>query len=185
METLSSDPAIPEDQSIDPPVDLNILSQEALEILGTMLPLLSFEVKFTSTIDHGSVRIHVECKDAGRLIGRKGATINEIQFLLNRILQRRHRTVPRIFLDVNAPLVQESPEGKKLSDEMAARVRSVADQVHRWGKPAELGTFKGVECQHIQEIFAEDRELEVVTLEPNVDPSKPQRLELRVRQKPG
>ena len=102
METASSDSGTMDPQTLIPPMDLNSLAQEAQEILCSMLPLLSFEAKLTPFIENNSIRIQVECKDAGRLIGRKGSTVNEIQFLLNRILQRRYKSLSRIFLDVGS-----------------------------------------------------------------------------------
>src|SRR4051812_28855969 len=109
METQYPDPATPDSSSSDntpasteaPSISLELLAEQAKEVLGTMLPLLSFEAKLTANIEPNGVRIRMECEDAGRLIGRRGATVNEIQFLLNRILQRRHKAIPRIFLDVD------------------------------------------------------------------------------------
>src|SRR4051812_32741540 len=97
METSCPDPTAPEQQPSQaqqnpaaastpeaPSITLEQLVEQAKEVLGTMLPLLSFEAKLAVTIEPNSVRIRMECEDAGRLIGRRGATVNEIQFLLNR-----------------------------------------------------------------------------------------------------
>jgi spoIIIJ-associated protein len=84
-----------------PTIDIPSLANEACTVLQEMLALLSFQAQMNPAIESGTVRIHLQSEDAGRLIGRKGSTVNEIQFLLNRILQRRHKSIPRIFLDVD------------------------------------------------------------------------------------
>ncbi len=138
------------------------LAQEAEEILKSMLPLLSFEAKLITSIETNNVRIQMECEDAGRLIGRKGSTVNEIQFLLNRILQRRHKTIPRIFLDVNGS--REKEKAATVNEELIARVQALADKVRRWGEPVELGAMNAEDRKIIEELFAEDQEMEVAKL---------------------
>lgn len=100
MENGSSEAPTPAAVPPEAPMDLNLLADEARQILNEMLPLLAFDVQMTSAIEGTNVRIQMKCGDAARLIGRRGATINEIQFLVNRILQRRHKNVPRFYLDV-------------------------------------------------------------------------------------
>ncbi len=108
--TPSPTPA-PVSQPPDPPPDLNLLAEEARQILAEMLPLLSLDVRMTSSHDNNNVRIQMKCEDAALLIGRRGSTINELQFLVNRIMQRRHKIVPRFFLDVDAgPKPQAQPQ---------------------------------------------------------------------------
>ncbi len=183
METTSPDSVSQDKQTVDTPLDLNALSQEAKEILGSMLPLLSFEAKLTSSVENESVRIRVECENAARLIGRRGATVNEIQFLLNRILQRRHKLVPRIFLDVDGPKEAQAIANQIVNEKIVEQAQALAERVRRWGEPLELGPIHAVDRKAIQEIFAKDRELEVTALDPNMDPSKPQRVQIRVKQK--
>ena len=68
-------------------MDIPALAQEAQEILATMLPLLLFEAKLTTTTSPEGVRIHVECEDASRLIGRGGSTIREVQHNFSSLLR--------------------------------------------------------------------------------------------------
>jgi len=159
--------------------DLNVLAQEAQEILRSMLPLLSFEAKLTSSTEGGGVRIKMECEDAGRLIGRRGSTVNEIQFLLNRILQRRHKTVPRIFLDADGP--HESNE--KVDEHLITRIQGVTDQVRRWGESAELGPMNAHDRKAVQDMFANDQEIEVVSLESREDSTGAQKMRLQLKKK--
>ena len=211
MENMDTPPPVQANSGEDLPahsMDLNLLATESQEILASLLRLLAFEVKLSSTIEQGNLRIQLECEDAGRLIGRKGATVNELQFLLNRILQRRHEIVPRIFLDVDGPRekngetkpgqpapvqpapvqpapVQPPPVEPRADEKLIQRVKEIAAQVHRWGEPVALGTLNAAERQIVQDVVAKDPELEAVSLEPAADPSRPQKMQLRVKEKNG
>ncbi|MBI4027511.1 MAG: KH domain-containing protein [Verrucomicrobia bacterium] len=167
-----------ENPPLDAPPDLNALADEVRQILGSMLPLLSFEAKLDSSVENDCVRIRVECQDAGRLIGRRGSTVNEIQFLLNRILQRKHKTVPRIFLDVNGGQPQETA-----SNEILDRVRSLAAQVRRWGEAANVAPLNAADRKAVEEMFARDHELEVVPIETRGGNPEMQKMRIQLKQK--
>lgn len=161
-----------------PAADATLVANEALEVLGHVLPLLSFEAKLASSIERGDVRIQLECAEPGRLIGRRGATVNELQFLVNRIVQRRHKNSPRIFLDVNG-------SHDKNKEELLTKARDLAQQVNRWGEAADLGPLTATDRQIMEEFFAGNHELEVVPAEPAPDARGLQRMRLQVRTKPG
>ncbi len=119
METTFPDSSLPpqaESQTTpsSPPVDPVVFSKAAEEVLSAMLPLLSFQATMSSTIEKDMIRIRLVCEDAGRLIGRRGLIINEIQFLTNRILQSRYKMAPRVFLDVDDPPGSEKKTEKKM-----------------------------------------------------------------------
>lgn len=164
------------------PMDMTALSKEAEEILATMLPLLSFEAKLITVLEKTTVRIRMQCEDAGRLIGRRGSTVNEIQFLLNRILQRRHKSVPRIFLDVDGPREVKPEIPAEADPEIITKAQSAADQVRRWGDAVELGLIDAVNRKAIQDMYAKDRELEVIVNEKG-DSTAPQKVRIQLKQK--
>jgi len=180
METSVTDSSAAENQPPEAPLDLNAMAQESQILLGDMLRLLSFDAQLTAQVEKDIVRIRMQCEDAGRLIGRRGSTVNEIQFLLNRILQRRHKVVPRIFLDVDGPKEIQQPDAEP-DPEIVTRIQAQADKVRRWGDPVEIGPIHAADRQVLVDFFAKDRELEIVSLEPDADPSKTQKLQLRLR----
>lgn len=178
-----------EDSSIPPttdggappaPIDMKMVAQQAEEVLGTMLRLLTFQVKLSTVADDQSIRISLECEDPGRLIGRRGMTVNQLQYLLNRVLQRKHPALPRIYLDVAG-----RGEKEKISEEFIERISDAGNQVRRWGQPVDLGTLKPPEQKTVQDMFNQDPELEVVSVDPDAGPAKPQRMQLRIKEKQG
>jgi spoIIIJ-associated protein len=182
METAYTNPAAPTPDSPEntnpevPTISMEQLAVLAKEVLGTMLPLLSFEAQLTAVIETNTVRIRMECEDAGRLIGRRGATVNEIQFLLNRILQRRHKAIPRIFLDVDG-----FKEEEKTDDEVVTRVKTMADQVRRWGEPVDTEPMSEVERKTIQDYYSRDKELDLIPIQSKEDSNGMQRLRIQIR----
>ncbi len=180
METSVTDSASG-NQPVETPVDPQAIAQEARELLSELLRLLSFTVELTVEIEKENVRIRMKCEDAGRLIGRRGSTVNEIQFLVNRILQRRHKTVPRVFLDVDGPQEQQQERQTEPDPEVVTRVQLQADQVRRWGDPVDLGSVSPEDRAVLLNYFAKDREIEIVSLDPHGDPTRPQRMQLKVK----
>jgi len=185
METAYPDPATPDSSQNSasaevPSISLEQLAEQAKEVLGTMLPLLTFEAKLTAQIEANIVRIRMECEDAGRLIGRRGTTVNEIQFLLNRILQRKHKSIPRIFLDVDGPLDQKTND-EKPNDESFEQIKAVVDQVRRWGEPKDTDPITAEDRKAIEDFYAKDRELEIFTIQSKDDARGMQRMRIQIK----
>lgn len=188
MESTLPDPApsVPLPEGLPAP-DPQRLKEEAMNVLGEMLPLLSFQAKLQGEVEKDAIRIRLESAEAGRLIGRRGSTINEIQFLLNRILQKKYRSIPRIFLDVD-DLPQTAPaavDASMLQGDPAvfAHVKSMANKARRWGEPVEMGPYGEADRKSIEALFAQDRELTVITLDPKSgDPPGAQRMRVELRQ---
>lgn len=141
----AADPQPVSAPSAPPPPDPEVLGREAAEVLATMLPMLNFRATMKTTLEKDTIRIQLECEEAARLIGRRGSTINELQFLLNRILQRRHKMAPRVFLDVDAPLVLEKEREKDArasTDSKSCPPPSTTDAIRT---DASMPTFTSVE----------------------------------------
>lgn len=63
-------------------------ADEAAELLEDVLDLMDIEVDVAIREDDERVVLDVTGPDAGRVIGKKGATLDSLQFLLNKILNR-------------------------------------------------------------------------------------------------
>ncbi len=75
--------------------------EKASKTLGTMLDYLGIEASVKAMEKGESVVLTVFSEDAGRIIGRKGMTLQSLQLLLNRIVSRGDRRGPRILIDVD------------------------------------------------------------------------------------
>ena len=72
------------------------------EILDDLLHRLGFQatVETHELEDNGGSVLEVQTDDPGRLIGRQGQTLSELQYITNRILFRRDPSLPKVTVDV-------------------------------------------------------------------------------------
>lgn len=128
------------------------MSQNATEILDTMLGYLGFvcEIKENVT-EHGST-LQVYTPEKQRLIGRDGETLDDIQFLLNRLLQVQDKDAPRVQVDVEH--YREMRE-----DVLVQKVRQVAEVVRKTGRPMHLDPMNAYDRRIIHNAFKNDREV--------------------------
>mgnify|MGYP003796325497 FL=1 len=61
------------------PANAKALTEEFLRLLGVPCTVES------SQLDDGML-VDIQCDDAGRLIGRQGQTLSEMQYLINRMI---------------------------------------------------------------------------------------------------
>ena len=66
-----------------------------------MLDYLGLEASVKSEERNGNVHLTVFSEEAGRIIGRKGQSLQSLQLLLNRIISKGKVKSPRLFIDVD------------------------------------------------------------------------------------
>ncbi len=136
-----------------------ILSPEEIRetahgVLEQLLRFLQFDTEIDTELNGQHLRFRIRCEDAGRLIGRGGVNLSGLQFLVNRIVVRRHNGAPRVYLDV---------EGfrEQLDDDVIKRAQAAAEQVRRWGESLELAPMNSYERRVIHQHYANDPEIVV------------------------
>ncbi len=122
------------------------------ETLETMLSLLGFFCQVEETRTENCVTLQVYSAEKDRLIGRDGHVLEEIQILLNRMLQAQEHDAPKIQVDVEHFRAMQE-------DELVTRIRGLADDVRRTGKPLELEPMNAYERRLIHNAFSEDPEV--------------------------
>ena len=70
-------------------------------ILTTMFDYLSLEGTFTVEERGQKIGVKIASEDAGRIIGRKGQTLDSLQLILNRILFKQDEECPHVMLDID------------------------------------------------------------------------------------
>ena len=147
------------------------MSLNPTETLDTMLGLLGFvcEIKEIPA-DHG-LTLQVYTADKERLIGRNGALLEDIQFLLNRVIQARDKNAPRVQVDI-----EHWREMK--DDSLAHRVRQIAEIVRKTGRAFQLEPMNAYERRIVHNAFKDDPE--IATWSPP-DDARIKRITLRKR----
>jgi spoIIIJ-associated protein len=123
---------------------------EAKEILDTMLGYLGFVADIQEIETEGGRQLQVFTAESEFLIGHNGATLEDLQFLLNRILQTQDRNAPRVQVDVGHWRAMRD-------DHLRQHVRQIADTVRISGRPVKLEPMTSNDDARIKRITIQRR----------------------------
>src|SRR5271154_2778495 len=127
-------------------------------ILEELLKLLGFEATVEEHQLEDGVFLDVKTEDSGRLIGRQGQTLADLQYITNRILFQQDSSSPKVTVDVGGYRSQAREAlGKKAKD--------AADKVRRWGEPVELEPMGAFDRRVIHHTFKDDPDVETHSVE--------------------
>lgn len=108
-----------------------IVEAKVSEVLENILSLLSLEGSFEVEEKEDGVFVLIETKDAGRLIGHQGETLQSLQLIVNMILSRQMEGAKRVVIDVSG-----WRKGKE--EELSQKARAWVEEVRQTGQPKEL-----------------------------------------------
>ena len=99
-------PAEPVEEKAEKPERVVIpVTQEMLDDtrtkLAMMLDYLGLEAEVRSEAGNNKINLIVSSSDAGRIIGRKGQSLENLQFLLNRMMQKNDVNYPKVYVDID------------------------------------------------------------------------------------
>lgn len=99
-------PAEPVEEKAEKPERMVIpVTQEMLDDtrtkLAMMLDYLGLEAEVRSEAGNNKINLIVSSSDAGRIIGRKGQSLENLQFLLNRMMQKNDVNYPKVYVDID------------------------------------------------------------------------------------
>lgn len=122
---------------------------QARQILDTLLGYLGFVVRIEEEDgpEGHTLQIHTEEPDA--LIGKRGAVLEDIQYLVNRILIRRDPNAPRIRVDVEYFRTMRE-------DRMLEEIREQAERVRLSGHSIQLQPMNSYYRRLVHNLFLND-----------------------------
>jgi len=128
----------------------------------TVLEKLLQSLGFSPTIEEHAleegVLLEVKADDAGRLIGRQGQTLSELQYILNRLLFHQDPTAPRVTVDVGG-YRQQAREA------LVKKAKEAAEKVRRWGDVVELEPMNAFDRRVIHNALKDDPTVETHSIE--------------------
>ncbi|MBL9117269.1 MAG: single-stranded DNA-binding protein [Verrucomicrobiaceae bacterium] len=122
---------------------------QARQILENLLGFLGFFVTIEEEDGPEGPTLQILTEEHDRLIGPRGQVLDDIQFLVNRLLCRRMEDPPRIRVDCE--FYRSMRE-----DKMLARAKEMADRVRATGGPAALSPMNSYYRRLIHNAFAND-----------------------------
>lgn len=126
--------------------------QGARETLEMMLGHLGLVFEVEEIEQGGRLVLNIRTREAGRLIGRDGHTLEDLQYLLNRILNRSEEGSANVIIDVEGYRQKEKQD-------FLGRVRELADQVRRTGNPIALAPMNSFDRRLVHQAFIDDSEI--------------------------
>jgi spoIIIJ-associated protein len=147
------------------------MSQTAREILDTILGYLGFAFEIKEATRDGCPVLQIYTSDAALLIGRHEQTLDDLQFLVNRILQARDAGQPRVIVDVEH-------HRDMRDDALIQKAQHLADAVRNSGRPIQTEPLNSYDRRLIHNVFKDDPD--IMTWSPS-DEARIKRITLKIR----
>lgn len=133
------------------PAEPKATLQKILDLLG-----------FTATVEEHHMEdgmlLDVKTEDSGRLIGRQGQTLSDLQYLTNRMLFQQDPAAPKVMVDVSGYRAQAR-------DALVKKAKEAAEKVRRWGDVVELEPLNAFDRRIIHQALKDDPNIETHSVE--------------------
>ena len=124
------------------------------KILGT----LGFAVTVEEHKLGDDLMLDVKTEESGRLIGRQGQTLADLQYIVNRILFQADQSAPKVMLDVGGYRGQAR-------ETLIKKAKDAAEKVKRWGDAVELEPLNAFDRRIVHQALKDDPDIETQSVE--------------------
>ena len=135
------------------------MEEQLSDILDNILGLLLLEGSYEIVEEKEGFFVSIDTKDAGRLIGVRGESLEALQLLINQIMSKKNKEeeFKRVILDV---------EGwrKQKEEELLLRAKEWGNQVIESGKLLELEPMSAWQRRIIHMVIGEINNLETESM---------------------
>lgn len=128
------------------------------EILEKILTTLGFAVTVEEHKLEDGFLLDVKTEEAGRLIGRQGQTLADLQYITNRLLFQQDARAPKAMVDVGGYREQAR-------EAIVKRAKEAADKVRRWGDAVELEPLNAFDRRIVHQALKNDPDVETNSVE--------------------
>ena len=128
------------------------------QTLEKLLELLGFPATVEEHPMYDGVLLDVKTEDSGRLIGRQGQALADLQYVTNRLLFQQDQTAPKVMVDVGGYRAQAK-------EALVKRAKDAADKVRRWGDIVELEPLNAYERRIVHQAIKDDPDIETQSVE--------------------
>lgn len=124
----------------------------ATAILQNILARMGIAARVDGVERHGSICLNVATADSGLLIGRRGQTIEALQYLVNRLVNKEADDPVQVALDIAHYQERREHHLKRLAQRLAARVKTT-------GQTAVMAPLNARDRRIIHRALQEDGEV--------------------------
>jgi spoIIIJ-associated protein len=126
--------------------------------LEQLLNLLGFSATVEEHQMEDGLLLDVKTDDSGRLIGRQGQTLSDLQYITNRLLFQQDPSAPKVMVDVSGYRAQAR-------DALVKKAKEAAEKVRRWGDVVELEPLSAFDRRIIHQALKDDPSIETHSVE--------------------
>ena len=134
------------------------MSAQPKPTLEKILELLGFEATVDEHVMEDGVLLDVKTEDSGRLIGRQGQTLSDLQYLVNRLLFQQDTATPKVTVDIGGYRAQAR-------DALVRKAKQAAEKVRRWGDVVELEPLNAFDRRIVHNALKDDPAVETHSVE--------------------
>jgi spoIIIJ-associated protein len=149
------------------------MNETPKEILDTILGYLGFAFEIQEQERDGHPVLQIYTHEAPLLIGRHEQTLDDIQYLLNRLLLAGDEKAPRVIVDVEH-------HRDMRDDALVQKVQHLAEAVRNSGRPLQTEPLNSYDRRIVHNAFKDDPDIS--TWSPP-DDARVKRITLRPRKK--
>ena len=128
------------------------------ETLKQILKHLGFDAQIAEQQMEDGLMLDVKAEDAGRLIGRQGQTLADLQYILNRMLFQQDENAPKVMVDVGGYRAQAR-------DALVKKAQEAAEKVRRWGDVVELEPMTAFDRRIVHTALKDDPDITTQSVE--------------------
>ena len=129
---------------------------EAHQILEAMVTHLGYEVTIEEEESEEGACLQVLTEESDLLIGNHGDRLDDLQYLVNRILQKKMQDPPRIRIDCDHFRVRQE-------EKLITTARELADKAKDSGKPMKMRPLNAYHRRIVHNALIDDDEVETVS----------------------
>ena len=126
--------------------------------LERILELLGFQATVEEQQIEDGLLLDITTDDSGRLIGRQGQTLSDLQYILNRMLFQQDQNVPRVTVDVGGYRTQAR-------EMLIKKAKDAAEKVRKFGDIVELEPLNSFERRIVHQTIKDDPDIETHSVE--------------------
>jgi spoIIIJ-associated protein len=129
----------------------------ARQMMSELLEHMGIRANVEASLSEENLSLVITGDKEGVLIGKHGRTLESLQFLFNRMMNKKFKEGVRVYIDVNGYKAKRSDSLKKMAGRLGERVKKER-------KPLTVGPFNPHDRRIIHLTIKEDPELEAESL---------------------
>jgi spoIIIJ-associated protein len=154
FEDSPDDSAPPAEAEPTPFVDPSVFLDEAKTLLEEILRRIPVEAEVEATVAEGAVYLDIKGDGSGLLIGKKGQTLDALQFLVNKIVNKNNTFGSKVEVIVDT----ENYRVRK-RENLRETAMKTSEKAKKSLRPVSLNPMPAAERRIIHLILAEDKDV--------------------------